>query len=146
VSGTASAPPSRAATSASGYGSLTRTRVSWALTAFVALFLAFDGVTHVLRVSAVQDSMHDLGYPAGSALGIGLLELGCLALYLMPRTAPLGALLLTAYLGGAVAAQVRIQAPLLSTTLFPVYTAALLWAGLALRDRRVRALLPRPQA
>jgi hypothetical protein len=118
--------------------------VSWALTALVALFLAFDGVTHVLQVPAVQDSFRGLGYHVGSALGIGLLELGCLALYLMPRTAALGALLLTAYLGGAVAAQVRIQAPLLSTTLFPVYTAVLLWVALALRDRRVRALLRSP--
>jgi hypothetical protein len=137
---------SRAATSASGYGSPTRTRGSWALTALVALFLAVDGVLHVLQVPAVEQSFRDLGYPAGSALGIGLLELGCLALYLVPRTAALGALLLTAYLGGAVAAQVRIQAPLLSTTLFPVYTAVLLWVALALRDRRVRALLPWPGA
>jgi hypothetical protein len=118
--------------------------VSWLLTALVALFLTFDGLTHVLQVPAVRSSFRDLGYPAGSALGIGLLELGCLALYLVPRTAALGALLLTAYLGGAVAAQLRIEAPLLSTTLFPVYTAVLLWAGLALRDHRVRALLPRP--
>ncbi|MCW2778023.1 MAG: rane protein [Frankiales bacterium] len=120
-----------------------RTRTAWGVTALVALFLAFDGVTHVLQVQAVTDSFRDLGYPDGSALGIGVVELVCLGLYLLPRTAPLGAVLLTGYLGGAVAAQLRVEAPLLSTALFPVYTGVLVWGGLALRDRRVLQLVRR---
>jgi hypothetical protein len=66
----------------------------------------------------------------------------CLIVHLVPRTAVLGAVLLTGYLGGAVATQVRVGNPILTHTLFPVYVAAFLWAGLWLRDRRVRSLLP----
>jgi hypothetical protein len=66
----------------------------------------------------------------------------CVILYVIPRTSSLGAILLTGYLGGAVAVQVRIGAPLVSTTLFPIYIALLLWGGLYLRDERVRALIP----
>lgn len=119
----------------------TATRVGWVITGLITLFLFFDGVVHVLNVQQVKDSMADLGFPAGAAVGIGVLELVLLALYVVPRTAPLGAVLLTGYLGGAVAAQVRIEAPLLSTGLFPVYTGILLWLGLYLRDARVRDLV-----
>jgi len=77
-----------------------------------------------------------------SAVWIGVVELVCLALYLIPRTSVLGAILLTGYLGGAVAAQVRIEAPVFSTLLFPVYTGALLWVGLYLRDADLRELVP----
>jgi hypothetical protein len=66
----------------------------------------------------------------------------CFVLYLVPRTSVLGALLLTGYLGGAIATHVRISSPLLTHTLFPIYVALLLWAGLYLRERRLRALLP----
>jgi len=75
-------------------------------------------------------------------LWIGIIQLICVVLYLVPRTAVLGALLLTGYLGGAVASQLRVGAPLLSHTLFPIYVAALLWGGLYLREPRLRALLP----
>ncbi|MGI8954304.1 MAG: DoxX family protein, partial [Nocardioidaceae bacterium] len=77
-----------------------------------------------------------------SAVWIGVVELVCLALYLIPRTSVLGAILLTGYLGGAVAAQVRIEAPVFSTLLFPVYTGVLLWVGLYLRDADLRELVP----
>jgi hypothetical protein len=72
---------------------------------------------------------------------IGVLELVCLALYAVPRTSVIGAVLLTGYLGGAFCAQLRIDAPLWSTLLFPVYVGALVWAGLYLRDQRVRDLV-----
>jgi hypothetical protein len=116
-------------------------RAGWALTALTGAFLAFDGVAHVLRVEAVEKAFADLGFPQGVATGIGVVELAALALYLVPRTSRLGAVLLTGYLGGAVAAQVRVQAPLVSTELFPVYLGAAAWAGLVLRDRAALALL-----
>ena len=74
---------------------------------------------------------------------LGAIQLACLALYLLPRTAPLGAVLWTGYLGGAIAVHVRVGNPLFTHVLFPTYVAALLWGGLWLRDRRVRALLER---
>jgi hypothetical protein len=72
---------------------------------------------------------------------IGVLELVCLALYVLPRTSAVGAVLLTGYLGGAFCAQLRIEAPLFSTLLFPIYTGVLVWLGLYLRDQRVRDLV-----
>jgi len=120
-----------------------RSRTGRVVTALVAAFLLFDAVIHVLDLPVVQQAMSALGYPPGAAVPIGLIELACLALYLVPRTAPLGAVLLTGYLGGAVAAHLRIEAPLFSTLLFPVYLGVLVWVGLWLRDARVRALLQR---
>jgi hypothetical protein len=76
------------------------------------------------------------------ASGLGLLELVCLVLYVVPRTAVLGAILLTGYLGGATAAQVRIGAPLFTRVLFPVYVGVLVWGGLFLREDRLRTLIP----
>lgn len=111
------------------------------VSALPVLFLAFDAVTKVVQIEPVVESFKELGVPVHLARGIGVLELVCLFFYLVPRTAPLGALLLTGYLGGAVATHVRVESPLLSHTLFPVYVGALLWLGLYLRDRRVRALL-----
>ena len=75
-------------------------------------------------------------------LWIGIIELACLVLYLTPRTSVVGSLLLTGYLGGAVATHVRISSPLLTHTLFPIYVAVLLWGGLYLRETRLRALVP----
>ncbi len=89
----------------------------------------------------MREAMATLGYAPGAAVLIGVVELACVALYLVPRTAVLGAVLLTGYLGGAVAAQLRIEAPLASTLLFPVYLGVAMWAGLWLRDARVRRLL-----
>ena len=126
----AAAPRSRRATIA-----------SWIVTGIAVLFLTFDIVIKlVLSPEAIQ-ATGDLGYPAGLVRPIALIELACLALYLIPRTAPLGAVLWTGYLGGAVATHVRVENPLFSHILFPTYVAALLWLGLWLRDRRVRNLL-----
>ena len=83
-----------------------------------------------------------LGYPPGSVQGIGIIELVCLVLYMVPRTSVLGGLLLTGYLGGAIATHVRVSNPLFTHTLFPVYVALVLWGGLYLREKRLRALLP----
>ena len=111
------------------------------VTALPVLFLAFDTAIKLVRIEPVVQSFRELGYPVSLARGIGLLELVCLLFYLVPRTAPIGAVLLTGYLGGAIATHVRIESPLLSHTLFPIYVGALLWLGLYLRDRRVRAFL-----
>ena len=119
-------------------------RAGLVVTGLVAAFLAVDAVLHVVDPPAVREATAALGFPAGAALVMGLVELACLALYLVPRTAVLGAVLLTGYLGGAVAAQLRIEAPLFSTLLFPVYLGTAVWAGLWLRDARVRQALASP--
>jgi hypothetical protein len=112
------------------------------LATLAVLFLLFDGVIKVIRIRPVEEAFVQLGYPVGLAPGIGVLLLVCLALYLVPRTSVLGAVLLTGFLGGAVASQVRVGAPLFSHVLFPTYVGALLWGGLYLRDDRLRALFP----
>jgi hypothetical protein len=112
------------------------------LTALAVLFLLFDGVIHLMQIPPVVESAAQLGYPAGVFVPLGIIELACVALYLFPRTSVLGAVLLTGYLGGAIAIHVRVASPLFSHTLFPVYVALLLWGGLYLRDERLRALFP----
>ena len=109
------------------------------LSALAALFLAFDGAIKVLQLAPAVEGSAQLGYAADVTLGLGCLQLVCLAVYLLPRTAPLGASLLTGYLGGAIATHVRFGSPLFSLV-FPVIIGALLWIGLYLRDARVRAL------
>jgi hypothetical protein len=104
------------------------------------LFLAFDGIIKVLQISAATEGTAQVGYSADVVLPLGLLLLACLALYLLPRTAPLGAILLTGYLGGAIATHVRVESPAFSL-IFPVLLGAFLWVGLYLRDARVRGLV-----
>jgi hypothetical protein len=118
---------------------VTAARVGLVLSAVTTVFLLFDSVIHILNIEPVVEAMRDLGYPAGSAVAIGVLELACLALYVVPRTSVLGAMLLTGYLGGAVSAHFRVEDPLLSTTLFPAYLGIALWAGLYLRNATLRA-------
>jgi hypothetical protein len=113
------------------------------MSGIVVLFLVFDGVTKLILTSPVVEGMQKLGYPVQLAPLIGAILLICVVLYLIPRTAPLGAILLTGYLGGAVASQLRLQMPLFGYTLFPIYVAVLAWGGLYLRDNRVRALFAR---
>ena len=117
-------------------------RAGTIVTALPVLFLLFDTTIKLAVIQPVVESFTALGWPVHLATTIGALELVCLTLYLVPRTAPLGALLLTAYLGGAVATHLRVESPLFTHTLFPVYVAALLWAGLLLREPRLRVLLP----
>ena len=120
----------------------TQHRAAVVLTTLVALFLTFDVIMKVLRLQPGVEGTVALGYPEHSVAMIGAIELVCLALYLVPQTAILGAVVMTAYLGGAVATHVRIGSPLLSHTLFPIYVAAMLWGGLYLREPRLRALMP----
>ena len=120
------------------------TRSRWGgrvLSGVPTLFLAFDAAMKLADVAPVRAASARLGLPPGVSGTLGVLELACLALYVVPRTAALGAVLLTGYLGGAVAMHVRLGDPLFSHTLFPVYVAVLFWGGLFLRDARVRALI-----
>jgi hypothetical protein len=112
------------------------------LSSLAVLFLLFDAVGKLARPQAVIDGTTQLGFPTSVILPLGILQLVCLILYLIPRTSVLGALLWTGYLGGAIATHVRMGNPLFSHILFPTYIAALLWLGLWLRETRVRALLP----
>lgn len=112
------------------------------LSGLAALFLTFDTLGKLLLLPPVVEGTVGLGFPAGSIRGIGLAQLVCLVLYLVPRTRVLGAVVLTGYLGGAVATHVRIGSPLLTHVLFPTYIAALAWGGLWLREGRLRTLVP----
>ena len=121
------------------------TTLTWAgraASGLVGLFLLFDAVIKVLRLSFAVEATTQLGYPAGAVFPIGVIELACLALYAIPRTSVLGAILLTGHLGGAVATHLRVGNPLLGFTLFPLYVAALLWGGLYLRNERLRWVVP----
>ncbi len=104
-------------------------------------FLAFDAAVKLLMLTPAVETTMALGYPSGAVFGLGVTQLLLLIAYLVPRSAVVGAVLWTGYLGGAVAGHVRVDNPLFSHVLFPTYIAALLWLGLWLRDVRVRALL-----
>ena len=105
------------------------------------LFLLFDSVIKFTAMEPVVDSLRQLGYPVSLGPVIGVIELVCLVLYVIPRTSVLGAILLTGYLGGAVATHVR-AAEGLFPVLFPVVFGVLLWGGIWLRDQRLRELIP----
>ena len=111
-------------------------------TSIAALFLSFDTVLKVLMLGPAVEGTRSLGYPADTVLWIGAIEMVCLILYLVPGTAVFGAVLMTGYLGGAVATHVRMSSPLLTHTLFPIYVAVFVWGGLYLREPRLRALAP----
>lgn len=124
---------------------VTRRRAPWAgriLSGVAVAFLLFDAAGKLLQVQPVVDGTLQLGYPRSTVFPLGALLLCCVLTYLAPRTAVLGALLLTGYLGGAVATHVRVGSPLFSHVLFPAYVAALVWGGLLLRDPRLGVLLP----
>jgi hypothetical protein len=119
-------------------------RTAWigaALSGVACLFLLFDGAVKLANLAPVLDANARLGYPSGIVPGVGILLIACTVLYAIPRTAVLGAVLLTGYLGGAVASHVRIGDPLFPV-LFPVFFGALVWAGLLLRDEKLRSILP----
>lgn len=120
-------------------------RALWAgrgLSALVVSLLTLDSIGKLLEVPPVLAGSRELGYPPSTVFPIGVILLLCVVAYAIPRTSVLGALLLTGYLGGAVATHVRVGNPLLSHTLFPIYVAFVVWGGLVLRDARLRALLP----
>lgn len=111
------------------------------LSALAALFLLFDGVAKLFKPAPVVEATVQLGYPESVILGLGIVLTACTILYLIPRTSVLGAILLTGYLGGAVATHVRVGGPLFSV-IFPILFGVLIWGGLFLRDGRLRALIP----
>jgi hypothetical protein len=117
-------------------------RVGRAFSWLAALFLLFDSTAKLLRIQPVIDGTTQLGYPPELVFILGMILLSCVLTYMIARTSFLGALLLTGYLGGAVATHVRVGNPLFTHILFPTYLGALIWGGLALRDGQVRALLP----
>ena len=114
------------------------------LSSIIVLFMIFDGAIKLPPLDIVTQTMVPLGRPADANVArmLGVIGLISTALYALPRTAVLGAILLTAYMGGAIATNVRVDNPLFSHTLFGVYLGIILWAGLYLRDPRVRALIP----
>jgi len=119
-----------------------RSIAGYVLTGLVAAFLTFDTVMKLLQLAPAVQGTTELGYPARTVVVIGAIELVCLVLYLVPRTSVLGALVLTGYLGGAIATHVRVGSPLPTHTLFPIYVALMVWGGLYLRESRLRELLP----
>ena len=112
------------------------------MTALPALFLFMDAVGKLAKPAAVVEGTIKLGYSESVLTGLGIVLLVCAILYVIPRTAVMGAILLTGYLGGAIATHVRVGAPLFTHALFPVYVAVLVWGGLFLREPRLRALIP----
>jgi hypothetical protein len=112
------------------------------LTTLVTLFLVFDGAMKLFQPQPVTQAMTQLGFPLHLSVPIGIILLLCTALYALPATSVLGAVLLTGYLGGAVVSQLRIGASLFGSTLFPIYFAVLMWAGVYLLEPRLRAVFP----
>src|SRR5579871_2646233 len=112
------------------------------LSGLMTAFLLMDAVMHIAQPAAVVEAFARLGFPLRFAAGLGLIELACVLVYVYPRTAVLGAILLAGYLGGAVAMHLRVGSALFAEMLFPVYVGVLLWAGLYLREPRLSALLP----
>ena len=111
------------------------------MSGLAALFLLWDGVMKLLKPAVVVKATRDLGYPESDIVGIGVVLLTCTLVYLFPRSSILGAILLTGYLGGAIASQVRAQASWFNVD-FAFVFACLVWGGLWLRDVRVRSFLP----
>jgi hypothetical protein len=111
------------------------------ISALPVLFLLMDGVMKLFKPRVVVEATLQLGYPESVIVGLGIVLLTCTILYMIPTTSVLGAILLTGYLGGAVATHVRVGEGLFPV-LFPVIVGVLLWLGLYLRDDRVRTLIP----
>lgn len=136
--GCAEATQAGAATRSSGRGKLWTGRV---LSGLAVAFLLFDAAGKLAVASFVVDAMHQLGMPVNLSVGIGVILTVCTLVYAIPRTAVLGAILLTGYLGGAVAIQLRVGNPMFET-IFPVLFGVLVWGGILLRDSRLRCIFP----
>jgi hypothetical protein len=111
------------------------------LSALTILFMIFDGVIHLMKPVPVVEAFSKLGFPLGTSTGIGVTELVCTVLYGLPRTAVIGAVLLTGVYGGAMAAHFRIADPFFDTYIFPTLLGALTWGGLLLRDQALQTVL-----
>jgi hypothetical protein len=129
------------ATSPSAETSTARRWAGRVLTGLAVLFLTFDAAMKFVATREAVEGTTQLGWQPHHLPVLGTIAAICLLLYVIPRTAPLGAVLWTGYLGGAIATHLRIDNPLFSHVLFPIYVAAFIWGGLYLRDARVRALL-----
>ena len=114
----------------------------WVLSALAVLFMLFDAVIKLMVIEPVRQSMGELGYPLNLAIVIAIVELIATALYVFPRTAVLGAILLTGVYGGAIASHLRIGSPLFSHVLFGLYLGLFVWGGAYLRDEKLRAVFP----
>jgi hypothetical protein len=112
------------------------------LSGLITAFLLFDAVIHLLKPAPVVEAFAKLHLPLSLAVDLGIVELLCLALYVIPRTSILGAVLLTGYLGGAVAIQMTTSDSLFGEILFPVYVGVIVWGGIYLRNERLRTLIP----
>jgi hypothetical protein len=108
----------------------------------IALLLLMDAAMKIMKAGAAVEGTVTLGYPEGVIVGIGVALLISTVLYMVPATSMLGAILITGYRGGAVAANLRVGNPWLSYTLFPVYVGIAVWGALFLRDAQVQALIP----
>ena len=113
----------------------------WIISILVILFMLFDVFGKLTKPEAVVKGTMQLGYPESLITPIGIILLMCTILYSIPRTSLLGAVLLTGYFGGAVASNLRVENPLFSNTLFPVYFAILAWTGVYLRNASLRKLI-----
>ena len=116
--------------------------IGWILTVLPALMLLMGGIMDLMKPDFVVKTTVEMGYPEGVITGLGVVVLICVILYLIPNTAVLGAILLTGYLGGAVATHVRHGDPFFANVLAPVYFAIVVWAGVYLREPRLSALVP----
>jgi hypothetical protein len=114
----------------------------WIMSGIVLLFLLFDGISKLMLVLPVVEATTQIGFPQDLVRPIGLIGLACAFLYAVPRTAILGAILMTGLLGGAIASHLRLEDSLFSHVLFGVYVGILAWGGLYLRDDQLRALIP----
>jgi len=110
------------------------------------LFLFFDGLMKVIKPAFVVQATVQLGYPENTIRPIGIILLICVIVYAIPRTSIFGAVLLTGYLGGAIATNVRVSAPLFTYILVPIYLAVLIWGGLLPRSPQLRALISSEQS
>src|SRR5580704_14861224 len=108
----------------------------------VVAFMLFDAVIHLMKPAPVVEAFAKLGFPLRLAVPLGIIELVCILLYMVPRTSILGAILLTGYLGGAIAIQLPTGNSLFGEVLFPIYIGVILWGGIYLRDDRLRTLIP----
>jgi hypothetical protein len=114
----------------------------WVISGVVSALLLIDAISHLAMPQGVKEATYELGLTDGDAVAMGMILLGCVALYLVPRTAILGAVLLTGYLGGAVTALMVSEEAFAAGGVFPVAAGAIAWAGLWLRSSTVRSILP----
>ena len=112
------------------------------VSALPVLFLLMDGIMKLIKAAPVVEATVKLGYPVTTIVPLGIVLLTCTVLYVIPRTSIIGAILLTGYLGGAVATHVRVGDPLFTHALFPVYLGVMIWLGLYLRENRLGSLVP----